>query len=166
MREGMLHPEKFTLAVDKSWSLRALSVHDRLAPVLYEMHWTIMRARQPHYFITSDNPFIQELPDKHRDRPYGGGFVDKHIEVTMPLSSQKCLLAHWNSGVPGILEAGPQAVKSINRLRAAYADRFLFAHQRDIGIQKLATKYKDEARGFELQGFGPDQYSDVKLERR
>ena len=100
MRNGMLNPQDFTVSVDKAWTLQALTFHNRLAPIFYAMHWSLLKAKEPRYFITSDNPVIFEVPRRHSDPLYGGGLVHKKVELTFPLSSDTCLLATWQENPP------------------------------------------------------------------
>jgi hypothetical protein len=164
-RHGMLNPQDFILSVDKGWTLQALKFHDEFLPILFDMTWTVMRAQAPRYFITSDNPLVHEVPPAHYHPLYGGSLVHKHVEVTMPLSTDACLLATWKEDMPRIALAPTEAVKSINRTRAIYASRFLFGCRRDEGIVRLAQKHKDTKPGWRMSGFGPDEYSPVELKR-
>jgi hypothetical protein len=165
LRKGMLNPQNFVVSVDKEWTLQALSFHDGLAPILYEMHWSTLIAGAPRYFITSDNPVIFEVPNQHRHHFYGGGLTHKKVELTFPLSSHTCLLATWNKTLPTRLEVNAETTKTLNRYRAIYARRFLFGPRRDTGIEKLGAKFKNVTPGMKISGFGPDGYSPVKLRR-
>jgi hypothetical protein len=165
MRNGMLNPQDFTVSVDKAWTLQALTFHDRLVPIFYDMHWSLLKAKEPRYFITSDNPVIFEVPRRHSDPFYGGGLLHNKVELTFPLSSDTCLLAMWQEDLPARLVVNAEAVRSLNRLRAGYARRFLFGARRDSGIQRLGAKYKDVRPDMKISGFGPDEYSPVELRR-
>jgi Protein of unknown function (DUF4238) len=164
MRDAMRKCNEFTVSVSKDWSVRALRLHDTLAPLLYDMQWTIMRANPPDYFITSDNPLVKALPDRYRDPFSGEGFANRRIEVTLPLSSDRCLLAHWHKGPPGTFDLRRQDVKAANRVRAIFAERFLFSHKCDAGVERLAAKYRTTRPSVQL-GFGADEYSEVELRR-
>ena len=56
-------------------------------------------------------------------------------------------------------------VKWLNRIRAIYARRFLFAPVMNDGITRLGQKYKDVHPGMRASGFGPEKYSPVTLHR-
>jgi hypothetical protein len=116
------------------------------------------------YFVTSDNPLVKTLPDRYRHSLFGEGFADRHIEVTLPLSSDRCLLAHWHKGPLGTFDLSRQDVKAANRLRAIFAERFLFCHKYDAGVEKLAAKYRNKRPSAQL-GLGADEYSEVELRR-
>ncbi len=165
MRHEMLNPQGFTVSVDKASTLRALKFHDRLVRIFYDMHWSLLKAKEPRYFITSDNPVIFEVPERYRHPFYGGGLLDDKVELTFPLSPDTCLLATWQENPPARVVVNAKVVRSLNRLRAGYARRFLFGPRRDYGIQRLGAKYKDVRPGMEISGFGPDEYSPVELRR-
>jgi hypothetical protein len=164
MREAMNKSNEFTVKMSKDWSLRALRFQDTLAPLLFDMRWVIMRANPPDYFITGDNPFVKALPDRHRDRLVGEGFANRCIEVTLPLSSDRCLLAHWHKEPLRAFDLSRHDVKATNRLRAVFAERFLFCHKYDAGVERLAAKYRTTRPSVQL-GFGADEYSEVELRR-
>jgi hypothetical protein len=164
MRDAMNRFDKFTVTISKDWSLRALRFHDTLAPLLFDMRWVIMRANPPDYFITGDNPFVKALPDRYRNRFVGEGFANRRIEVTVPLSSNRCLLAHWQKEPLGTFDLSRHDVKATNRLRAIFAERFLFCHKYDAGVERLAAKYRTTRPSVQL-GFGADEYSEVELRR-
>jgi len=166
VREGMLNPKKFIVSVDKEWTLQALSVHEKLCPILYDMRWSILRAPEPHYFITSDNPLFFDVPSEHKHPFYGGGLIHKKVELTFPLSQKNCLLATWDKELPREIEIKPSMVKQSNKIRSVSASRFLFGPRRDIGIERLGEKYKNVKSGFKLGGFGPEEYSSVELRRK
>jgi len=166
LREGMLHPEKFKVSVNREWTLRALMTHDRVAPVLFGMHWSVTAPPEGRYFITSDNPFVRMVPDRYYRPMMGEGFLNKHIEVSFPLSPKRCLLAHWRNDYPNLVTLPPEGVKLANRARAVYAERFLYGPRQDAGIAALARKYKETKPGMQLSGLGPEKYPPVKLRRR
>jgi hypothetical protein len=164
MRDGMMNPDQFILSVDKGWSLRALRFHDKLVPILYDMQWTVLSAKPSDYFITSDNPFVKAVPDRYYHPLRGEGFIDKHVEVTMPLSSDRSLLAHWEKSAPRRFELSRREVRDANRIRAVVAERFLFCHRHDIGTAKLASKYRNTKSDVQV-GWDDGKYSEVELRR-
>lgn len=165
-RQAMRNPQDFRVSVDKGWTLAALGFHEELTAILHGMTWTVMRAGAPRYFITGANPLVYGVPQHLRDPFYGGdGLCHEHVEVTMPLSTDSCLLATWKKDKPRLGLAPAEAVKDLNRVRAYYASRFLFGCKRDAGIEKLAQKYKGTKPGWRMSGFGPDEYSPVQLKR-
>ncbi len=167
LRDGMLNPQNFHIDVRKDFTLSALGVHEKLAPLFDKMSWAILRIPPPRFLITSDNPLVYGVPKPDQHPFYGGGLADKKVEVTLPLSSQKCLLATWNEykGVP-VVDAGREEVKELNRYRAINAMRYLYAPKRDTGIHALGKKYAHIKPGLRISGAGPDKYSSVKMKRR
>jgi hypothetical protein len=165
LREAMLHPEKFSVSVDKEFTLQALAFHDTLVPILAKMNWAVLSVDASRYLITSDNPVVFAVPEQHQHPFYRGGLMHEKAELTFPLSSSACLLAVWQD-VPARIGIDRDTVKWMNRVRAGYARRFLFAPTMDEGIRSLGQKYKDVHPGVRASGFGPEKYSPVTLHRR
>jgi len=70
----------------------ALKTADPLAPLFFDMKSSILHANHG-FFITSDNPVVREVDPRTRHPFYGdGGFTNKTVEVTFPLSREVLLL--------------------------------------------------------------------------
>lgn len=165
LHEGMLNPSKFKVIVNRDWTLRALTVHDALAPIVNKMHWSLLYVPGPHYLVTGDNPVTQNVPTQYKHPIYGGGFLDQHSEAVMPLSPRHCWLGHWKTGVASRAIIPSQVARLLNRNQAVTAERFLFGPRQDSGIQALAKKYRDSKPGVQVSGFGPLSYSPVSVSR-
>lgn len=166
LRESMLNPAELELAVPKDWTLQAMGLHDTLAPVINDMEWSIMIAPEDRFFVTGDTPLVKEVPARFRNPLLGVGFEHEKIEVTFPLSPERCWLGHWDKTHLKVGKLKSINVTAINRIRAVYAERSLYAHKRDSGIFKLAKKYKDVKQKLEISGGGgPEKYADVSLHR-
>lgn len=165
LRQGMLNPHKYTISVDKEWTLKALGFHDDIFPVFFDMNWSVMEARGSCYFITSDNPLIFNVPSKHCNPLSGGGLTHKKVEVTFPLSMKTCLLATWDKKRPNRFEINDDIVKGMNQNRAAYAKRFLYSPRNDIDIERLKDKFKGINPSLKFSGFQSVEWSPVTLRR-
>ena len=143
LREGWLNPGEFNLSVAKGWTLQAIGKHDKLVPIIYKMNWSIISAPENHYFITSDNPLVNAVKGGKYQQFYSGYFANPHTQVTLPLSPKKCWVGHWGNALSKIGEIGSCEVKFANRMRAIYAERFLFTDRYDSGIEALSVKYKN-----------------------
>jgi hypothetical protein len=96
----------------------------------------------------------------------GGGLMDPKVQLTFPLSADRCLLATWEERAPKEITLDADRVKFTNKMRAVYARRFLFGPIRDAGVEALGVKYKDRRPSLKISGFGPADYSPVSLRRK
>jgi hypothetical protein len=165
IRGAMLRPNDFIVTVNKEGTLGdAFGAYDKLVEIFFDMHWSILEAKEPAYFITSDNPVIWKVPRAYQHPILDGGLMHEKVELTMPLTSERCLLATWDKSLPSRTKLDAALVKAFNRDRAIHARRFLFGPIMDTGIQRLAAKYKGVRPGMKLQG--PVEFSPVELRRR
>jgi hypothetical protein len=166
LRNALLDPSQFEIEVSRESTLRCLSVMDRLAPLFFEMRWTLVYPVHG-YFITSDNAVTRAVDPKSVSPSYGdGGFVNKTVEVTFPLSPKIMLLMTWAEKPHPQLEAPREATDGWNRARASQAERFLYAHVDDKGIAQMAAEYAHSRPGMTTQGFGPDKFAKTTVRRK
>ncbi len=138
-----------------------------MAPLLFsfyfEMKWTILRAPEGSFFVTSDNPVVKFDPE-HRGGFNGIALISPTIEIRVPISKSSCLLiTHdckrqetWHE----LMKAGKEAeakelrqaippteyvqvdqhvVDTVNKLTVAYAARFVYSAIKDSGIPPMMT---------------------------
>jgi hypothetical protein len=165
IKKRMIDPSGAALVLPQEQTLTALKTGDQLAPLFFDMKWSLMRARHG-FFITSDNPLVMEVDPKTRHPFYGdGGFMNKTVEVTFPLSRELLLLMSWNTARrKEALER--EAVERANQARAAHSDRYLYAHICHKHIKALAAEFKDSRPNMTTEGFGPDKFAPIKVSRR
>jgi hypothetical protein len=167
LREAMLDPSGFMLAISKEATLRAIAFHDKMTPIINAMRWTMMVAPPGRQFIISDNPVAKETPKKYWHPIYGdGGLVHDKVEVTFPLTPELLLIAHWDENFSREYKATPEMVKALNRTRAFYAGRFLYGPSFDAGLVSLATKFKGSGLTANVSGAGPEKFADVVMKRK
>lgn len=165
LREGMLHPEKFRVNVDKQWTLKSITFHDTLQRLIYDMEWSLILSDKSYFFITSDNPVVHAIPGDKLHPFFGGGFIHEHSEVTLPLSPQACWLGHWNKKLTKVGVVGKKHIKEMNKFRAIYAEKYLYSHVIDSGIRALGKKYRDFKDEMQISGYGREDLSSVSLKR-
>jgi hypothetical protein len=165
LRQSMIDPSKQLLVLPQETTFTALKMADTLAPLFFDMKWSILHAKHG-FFITSDNPVVQEVDPRTR-HPFSGdgGFMNKTVEVTFPLSREVLLLMSWSTA-PRKEYLERKAVDLANKARAAHSDRYLYAHIRHKHIQALAVEFKDSRPRMTTEGFGPDKFAPVKISRR
>lgn len=155
---------RYFVEVDKKRGLEALAGTDHLTPIFYDMTWAVFESKDQH-LITSDNPVVRVTPPSDHHPIYGdGGFLNKRVNVSLPLSSTRMLGLFWNDkAVVGVHPIGREAGKVYNRQRAHFSERYLYASERDSGIQALGRKYRKPGLRMELQGTG--ELAPVKVRR-
>jgi hypothetical protein len=135
------------------------------SPMFFNMKWWVLTAAEG-YFITSDNPVVREVDPRSASPFYGdGGFANKTVEVTFPLSPQKLLLMTWRD-VEYRKKINGDAVWAANMARASHSEQFLYAHRNDTDVTKLAAEFREFRPGMRVSGFGPKNFGKVRLRRR
>jgi hypothetical protein len=143
IRKTMLNPSGYEMFVPQAHTLMALGASDKLAPIFYDMRWSIALATN-NFLITSDNPLVRDVDPKSCHAIYGDhGFLNKTAEVTFPLSPRTLLLLSWKDDVHKIGALERDHVELVNKIRAANSDRYLYAHVRHKRIEDLAREFKD-----------------------
>jgi hypothetical protein len=157
--------ETHVLHVDRAATLMALGASDKLQQILFDMGWFVIGSDQ-HTFVTSDHPVLHRCPKESFHPILGnGGFLNKKVEVSLPLAPNRCLILRWGQDWPGVHPASREVVFELNRVRALFAERFLYAHRRDEGARALTAKYKDLRDEFRLLGLGENR-APVEVKRR
>lgn len=167
LRATMLDPSDYIFQVDREYTLKALGVHDQLAPLLSSMEWTIIEAPKGDWcFITSDNPVVHWVPPQYH-HPFRGtdGLKNKRAELLFPLSPNLCWVGHWLKGVPNKLETTVEWVKQTNRITAGFAERFLYSQVESSRILRLAKKYVASQPMIQMGRPGPDRKAEIRVVR-
>lgn len=101
---------------------------------LLNMKWIFARTPGSMGFVTSDNPFIMVRYSK----PYWAdvGILMKDVQVTLPLSSELCLIGGW-SGEEGYITIRPEVVEYLNKRTILFANKYVFASGKDPRLQSL-----------------------------
>ena len=166
LRQDMIDPTGYVMEVPKERTLPALGVSDALAPILFRMKWCVVEPRHG-FFITSDNPLLRDVDPKTRHSFYGDhGFMNKTVQVIMPLSPQRLLLISWSDGGRDNAVYERDQVDRINRALAARSDRYLYAHIHHKWLQQLAAEFKTSRQRMTTEGFGPKKFAQTKVVRR
>ena len=167
LRSTMLDPSDYIFQVDREYTLKALGVHDQLAPLLSSMEWTIMEVPKGNWcFITSDNPVVHwVLPQYHHPFRGMGGLKNKHPELLFPLSPNLCWVGHWLKGAPSKLETTVEWVKQTNRITAGFAERFIYSQVENSRILRLAKKYAASQPVIQMGRPGPDRRAEIRVVR-
>lgn len=98
---------------------------DAEAPLMMQMHARILCIESETGFITSDSPVVWMNAEKvpsHEARFWGPSFIDKELEITVPLTPTRALLLRH--GVPGLdyVEVPDKAMRMLNARTRHYAN--------------------------------------------
>jgi Protein of unknown function (DUF4238) len=164
VRAAMLDPSDYIISVPKERAILALTIVDGLSMLFFKMHWSTFEPARG-FFITSDNPVLHRNDPKTWHPVLGDhGFRNKTAEVTLPLSPQRTLVLTW-SPLPPFFAVQRNAVDGLNRSAAINSDRFLYAHVEHRHIAKLSRRFRDVRPRMKISGFGPKNFSEVRLKR-
>jgi Protein of unknown function (DUF4238) len=147
IRDFLKDPKKYYINVLRAAGLPMLGSIGHLADTFNNMKWLIGRSNDQH-LITSDSPVVRTSDPKTHGQIYGdGAFANKTVRVTFPLSPERILEMSWQgSERERVVEMPKKMAREMNGLRAANAERFLYANQKDGGIAKLCDKWLGRQR--------------------
>ncbi|MGA2894307.1 MAG: DUF4238 domain-containing protein [Xanthobacteraceae bacterium] len=166
LRKALTDPSQFVIEISREATLRSLGVMDKLTPIFFDMAWSLVHAKHG-YFVTSDNALARACDPRSRSPTLGdGGFLNETVEVTLPLSPSTMLLMTWADSPLPIFEAPREAVEGWNMMRAAHAERFLYAHVDDKRVARLAAQQKETRPKIAIEGFGPKKFAETIIRRR
>ncbi|MBG6163829.1 hypothetical protein IWQ54_003500 [Labrenzia sp. EL_195] len=141
LRQFVLGAENYQLDVLQSAGLPILGGMGNLANIFSQMKWLVGKSKNQH-LITSDNPVVRVCDPATIHPIYGeGGFANKTVRVTFPLSPTHMLEMNWagrNHNKP--VEIPKSLAREFNVARAVNAEKYVFANQRDGGIKNLCDK--------------------------
>jgi hypothetical protein len=166
VRAMLRDPSAYDVIIPKHMTLRALGAADKIAPIVYNMKWSLGQPLSG-FFITGDNPVIRTVDPKTRHPVMGdGGFKNKTAELSFPLSTDLMLVTSWDEDALdfGLIER--EHVDKLNELRAIHADRFLYSHVDDKSISNLAEKFGGSRPEIRFSGFGPSNFSKTTVSRK
>ena len=114
-------------------AIRDVPVSQNLVAEIEAMKWTLLKARQPDYFVTSDCPL------------YRGEWRDDGTRVTelvLALSPSSALICHKQGRREGfsILNASPEIARKVRRYVISVATRYVFSHVKARWIEDVAQQ--------------------------
>lgn len=86
---------------DEQHSINVVDHSIHTAQIIFDMKWAVIKCNDSNYnFVTSDDPLVMERPasiKKYGKNKIGSlaGLAYKDVEVTLPLSRNRLLLAGW-----------------------------------------------------------------------
>jgi hypothetical protein len=159
-RQALLDPSKFSLTIPKGKALIGMTAVPEIAKLFEAMSWTLCIA-EGGFFITSDNPVAIQRDPKS---PFHLGFMNKSVEVMLPLSPKFMLMLTWRKNFRKLAALPAVAVTQVNQLVANYAERFLYSHLEHKHVAKLAREAYKVSRQMDVYSRAP-KFASVKIKR-
>jgi len=104
-----------------------LTLLPQLAPLLWDLKWTIMHAPQNKSFVTSDVPFLLFSPSGHKPGFPGVGLMTPGAVKVVPLNQRACLvMGDLSPGSPiKHVDAESEWVRNVNLTATKNCERFV-----------------------------------------
>jgi Protein of unknown function (DUF4238) len=166
IRIWMSKEDRYSLSVIKHAGLSVLGSAPQLAELFANLTWLVVEPKGQH-LITSDSPVVRSYDPKTFSPTYGdGGFFNKTMYVTFPLSPTRMLEMSWKKPItlPKIVVSDKEQGKFYNRQRVSWFDRFLYSSERDDGVMRLGLKARTKGKGYRTDVGGPSP--DVNVVRK
>ena len=126
---------KFTMN-EKPAMLMSLMMTEDVHLQLLEMKWCLCRAPFNSHFICSDSPLVCFVLDSDGKAAFGGGYSLPSVEVTFPISPERCLYLN-RKRTQQYRAVGQDFVKEINKRTAWAAERFIVATYKTEQIKNI-----------------------------
>nr|VFK58070.1 MAG: Protein of unknown function (DUF4238) [Candidatus Kentron sp. TUN] len=143
-----------SLRIDISnWKIIENMFKVALAPesigLLMQFKFRVYSAKDPNFFVTSDNPVALFHPNYDEIRPYGVGLATPGVELTFPLSFDTLILA-GHEVEPGFSLASMEEVEEFNRRTIVMSTSYVFARDAGIELKSKIRELKHLSAGFVL----------------
>ena len=114
-------------------AIKDVPVSQKLAAEIEALKWTLVKARHPDYFVTSDCPLY---------RGERRGNSAKITELVLPLSPSTALICQKQGRREGfsIVYASPEMLRKIRRYVISVPTRYVFSHVRAEWIEDVAQE--------------------------
>ena len=160
----MAEPGDYEILIPKERTLQALSAADALAPIFYNMKWSLAYPREG-YFITSDNPIVRRTDPATRHPAMGDGGFRTRQRKRRFRCRDVMLITSWDQSARDRGTLDVDTVNALNELRSIHADRYLYAHANDAAVTSLAEKFKNKRPAVKSRGYGPPNFAPTKVGR-
>lgn len=115
-----------------------------LLKIIYEellkRNWSILVVPESNFFVTSDSPLTVFLPLPDARAKFGTGFGLPQVEISFPLSPQKCLFISTKQS-SGIYRVSDRAVLEFNRRCIRMAQRFIYSSLNSPEIASFVNEF-------------------------
>jgi hypothetical protein len=136
LREFFLK-RRYVIKVNPVVSLQILLTQaPQLTPIFSHMRWTILTANG-ELFLTSDNPVVYVDPTR-QGSSWGVDLLNECVELTFPISSQRCLLAtHDPVFRDKVIKAGLSRSPEVRRTVLAYEPEMSYKTVSDDIVREI-----------------------------
>jgi hypothetical protein len=155
LREDMADWSGYRLSVDREFTLGAFGMAGHITALIDQMHWSLLEARDEIYLL-SDSPLVKS----------GAGFATSETQVSLPLSPTMMWIGHWRDDLPERSTLTREEVRGFNRMRAAGADRYLYAPHDDAALMRFCKKYVKPRPGFKIGNGDTSKLAPVSIRRK
>jgi hypothetical protein len=116
--------ERLKLSIQNEYPLVAsLQQAETIRDELMAMDWGMGEAPKDTFYLTGDTPLCVFLPSDDGRASFGGGFGQKAVEVTFPLSPNRCLFIRRQASTQ-------LSLREINRRTAHVAEQYVISPYR------------------------------------
>lgn len=115
---------------------------------LSAMNFSLIKAPEDNYFITSDSPVSYYLPSYKSH--YGLGMIHKKTEIFMPISNVYGILCSWKKK-PAKQRISKTKLREYNRRTIIMADNYIYSSIDALDIIHAINKYRDIKAGYKLE---------------
>ncbi|WP_256367857.1 DUF4238 domain-containing protein [Ruegeria sp. HKCCA6707] len=163
MREFVRDPNNFSMNVLRSAGLPMLTGLEQLANIFLNMKWAVGHSGEQH-LITSDSPVTRiSDPTTHHPVHGDGAFANRTVKVQFPLTPNRLIEMTWRGEEKeGVAEIPKALARELNGIRAAQAERFVYASEKDYGITKLCKKWLEREKPPKIVAAGDSPVINVK----
>jgi hypothetical protein len=140
-----LQSGKFVVQRDPSSTLLFAGVSmEVVAPILFNMHWTLLRTPADSEFVISDNPVTLFSASMVGNSLYGFGFGQHDVEVRTPLTRECVLLQTHLQPDFDELTCSAENMVNINHLTWWSADDYVFGSSEAV-LRRVAAIFGSDA---------------------
>lgn len=130
LRKDVADWSGFRMSVDREFTLGAFMMAGHITALIDAMRWSLLEAKE-EIFLLSDSPLVKS----------GAGFALADTQASLPLTPSMMWIGHWRSDLPEHDRLSRSGVMAFNRMRAAGADRYLYAPRSDAALMRFCKKY-------------------------
>jgi Protein of unknown function (DUF4238) len=155
LRQDMGDWSKYRLSVDREFTLGAFGLAEPITPLIDEMRWSLLTSEDGS-FVLSDSPLFKS----------GAGFATSETMVSLPLSPHTMWMGHWRNDLPEHASLTAERVEGFNLMRAAGADRYLYAPREDSALMAFTKQYVKPRPGWKIGDGDASKLAPVDIRRK
>lgn len=126
--------------VNKYPLVASLQQTDAIVRELRSMYWSFGIVTGDKFYVTGDTPVCVFLPFEGGTASFGGGFGNPRVQVTFPLSPQRCLVLSHSP------DQTPLRLAEVNRRTAHVAERFIISPVESSQVAALLERTRSTRR--------------------